>query len=41
LLLVGVERQAPARVGIAFEAGGLLLLLGLAVAGSMIAASAA
>jgi membrane associated rhomboid family serine protease len=41
LLLVGVERQAPARVGIAFEIGGLLLLLGLGVAGSMIAANAA
>jgi membrane associated rhomboid family serine protease len=41
LLLVGVERQAPARVGTAFEIGGLVLLLALAVAGSLLAASAA
>jgi membrane associated rhomboid family serine protease len=41
LLLVGVERRAPARVGIAFEVGGLLLLAVLAVVGSMVAASAA
>jgi membrane associated rhomboid family serine protease len=41
LLLVGVERRAPARIGIAFEAGGLVLLLALAVVGSLVAASAA
>jgi membrane associated rhomboid family serine protease len=41
LLLVGVERQAPARVLTAFEVGGLLLLAIGSVAGAMIAASSA
>jgi membrane associated rhomboid family serine protease len=41
LLLVGVERRAPARVGIAFEVGGLLLLAVGAVAGAMVAANSA
>ena len=41
LLLVGVERQAPGRVGTAFEVGGLLLLAVLGVVGSLAAASAA
>jgi membrane associated rhomboid family serine protease len=41
LLLVGVERQAPARVGTAFEIGGLLLLAVGSVAGAMVAANAA
>jgi membrane associated rhomboid family serine protease len=41
LLLVGVERQAPGRVGIAFEAGGLVVLTVIAVAGAMIAAGSA
>jgi membrane associated rhomboid family serine protease len=41
LLLVGVERQAPARVGIAFEIGGLAMLLAVAVTGAMIAANSA
>jgi membrane associated rhomboid family serine protease len=38
LLLVGVERQAPARVGTAFEIGGLLLLAALSVVGALVAA---
>jgi hypothetical protein len=41
LLLVGVERRAPARVLTAFEIGGLLLLAIGAVAGAMIAANSA
>jgi membrane associated rhomboid family serine protease len=41
LLLVGVERQAPARVGTAFEIGGLLLLAVGSVAGAMVAAGSA
>jgi membrane associated rhomboid family serine protease len=41
LLLVGVERQAPARVGTAFEIGGLLLLAVGSVAGAMVAANSA
>ena len=41
LLLVGVERQAPARVGTAFEVGGLLLLAIGAAAGAMVAANTA
>jgi membrane associated rhomboid family serine protease len=41
LLLVGVERRAPARVLTAFEVGGLLLLAIGSVAGAMIAASSA
>ena len=41
LLLVGVERQAPGRVGTAFEVGALLLLAVLGVVGSLAAASAA
>lgn len=41
LLLVGVERQAPARVLTAFEVGGLLLLAIGAIAGAMIAAGSA
>ena len=41
LLLVGVERQAPARVGTAFEVGGLLLLAIGALAGAMVAANSA
>jgi membrane associated rhomboid family serine protease len=40
LLFVGVERQAPGRVGTAFEVGGLLLLAVLAVVGSLAAAAA-
>jgi membrane associated rhomboid family serine protease len=39
LLLVGVERRAPGRVGTTFELGGLLLLAVLAVVGSLAAAS--
>jgi membrane associated rhomboid family serine protease len=39
LLLVGVERQAPGRVGTAFEVGGLLLLAAIGVAGALAAAS--
>ena len=41
LLLVGVERQAPGRVGTAFEVGALLVLGVLGVVGSLTAASAA
>jgi hypothetical protein len=41
LLLVGVERRAPARVLTAFEIGGLLLLAIGAVAGAMVAANSA
>jgi membrane associated rhomboid family serine protease len=41
LLLVGVERQAPARIGTAFEIGGLLLLAVGSVAGAMVAAGSA
>ena len=39
LMFVGVERQAPGRVGTAFEIGGLLLLGILAIVGSLAAAS--
>jgi membrane associated rhomboid family serine protease len=41
LLLVGVERRAPARVLTAFEVGGLLLLAIGSVAGAMVAAGSA
>jgi membrane associated rhomboid family serine protease len=41
LLLVGAERQAPARVGTALEIGGLLLLAVGSVAGAMVAANSA
>jgi len=41
LLLVGVERQAPARVGTAVEVGGWVLLAIGAVAGAMVAAGSA
>lgn len=41
LLLVGVERRAPARVLTAFEVGGLLVLAIGSVAGAMVAAGSA
>jgi len=39
LVFVGVERQAPGRVGTAFEVGALLLLAVLAVVGSLVVAA--